>query len=138
MGFFANLFKKEAGEAAQEALGSAGQLIEKTANAIRGRDPEIEKALLEAGTQIAVAQAEIAKTEAQSGRFFVAGARPFILWVCGIALAYNFLLSPLLSQLAKLPMPEIDMGPLMTLLFGMLGLAGMRTYEKYKGIQDKH
>jgi len=138
MGFFANLFKKEVGETASTALGGVSDVIKTTANAIRGRDPEIEKALLEVGAQIAVAQAEIAKAEAQSSRFFVAGARPFILWICGIALAYNFLLSPLLSQIAKLPMPGLDMGPLMTLLFGMLGLAGMRTYEKYKGIQDKH
>jgi len=99
---------------------------------------KFDMALAQMEADIAKAQAEVNAAAARSARFFVAGARPFILWVCGIALAYHFLIAPLLSQIVGLTMPPIDMAPLMTLLFGMLGLAGMRTYEKFKGVQDRH
>ena len=60
--------------------------------------------------------------------------------ICGIALLYHFILSPLILFGVSLagvdipPIPEFDMGSLMTVLMGMLGLGGLRTYEKQKGI----
>lgn len=77
-------------------------------------------------------QAEINKMEAQHRTVFVAGWRPFIGWVCGFALAYNFVLRDLLIWLfgpEGVP-PALQMEHLMTVLLGMLGLGGMRTFEK--------
>jgi hypothetical protein len=79
-------------------------------------------------------QAEINKVEAQHRTIFVAGWRPFIGWVCGFALAYNFVLRDLLIWFVgpeQVP-PALQMEHLMTVLVGMLGLGGMRTFEKLK------
>jgi len=79
-------------------------------------------------------QAEINKIEAQHRTIFVAGWRPFIGWVCGFALAYNFILRDLLVWFIgpeQVP-PALQMEHLMTVLIGMLGLGGMRTFEKFK------
>jgi len=90
--------------------------------------------------QALLSQLEINKAEAASGSLFKGGWRPFVGWVCGIALLYHFILSPLIIFAVTLtgvdipPIPEFDMGSLMTVLMGMLGLGGLRTYEKQKGI----
>jgi hypothetical protein len=79
-------------------------------------------------------QSEINKVEAQHRTIFVAGWRPFIGWVCGVALAYNFVLRDLLIWIVgpeQVP-PALQMEHLMTVLIGMLGLGGMRTFEKFK------
>jgi len=85
-------------------------------------------------------QAETNKEEAAHRSVWVAGWRPFIGWVCGVALAWHFVLSPVIIFLAAwfnvvLPtLPVFDMGSLMTVLMGMLGLGGLRTFEKTKGL----
>jgi hypothetical protein len=86
-----------------------------------------------------IIQTEINKIEAQHRSIFVAGWRPFIGWVCGVALAYNFVLRDLLAWVilntkasVTLP-PALQMDHLMTVLLGMLGLGGLRTWEKFKG-----
>jgi hypothetical protein len=90
--------------------------------------------------QIALAQIDVNKAEAASGSFFRGGWRPFVGWTCGIALLYHFILSPLILFAVALfgieipPIPEFDMGSLLTVLMGMLGLGGLRTYEKQKGL----
>lgn len=88
----------------------------------------------------AMAQVEVNKAEAKHRSIFVAGWRPFIGWVCGIALAYHFVLAPLIVfgvawSGAEIPeIPTFDMDSLMTVLLGMLGLGGMRSFEKAKGL----
>ena len=90
--------------------------------------------------ELAKGQIEINKAEAQHKSIFVAGWRPFIGWTCGIALMWHFVLSQFILFFAtmfgfSLPdLPEFDMGSLMTVLMGMLGLGGLRTFEKYKKI----
>lgn len=90
--------------------------------------------------EIAIAQIEVNKTEAASDSVFKGGWRPFIGWICGISFAYHFILQPLLIFVLAytgFPMPdlpEFDMASLMTVLMGMLGLGGLRTFEKYKGV----
>ena len=90
--------------------------------------------------QIALAQIEVNKAEATHGGWFRAGWRPFIGWVCGIAFAYHFVLQPFLVFLILAmgwpmpPLPEFEMSALLTVLGGMLGLSGMRTFEKMKGV----
>jgi len=89
---------------------------------------------------IAMAQIEVNKVEAASNSIFKSGWRPFIGWTCGIAFSYHFVLQPLLifvMTYAGYPVPELpefDMASLMTVLGGLLGLGGLRTFEKYKGI----
>jgi hypothetical protein len=84
--------------------------------------------------QLIELQSEINKMEAQHRTIFVAGWRPFIGWVCGIALAYNFVLRDMLVWYmgAETAPPALQMEHLMTVLIGMLGLGGMRTFEKFK------
>ena len=90
--------------------------------------------------QIAMAQIEVNKAEAASGSIFKGGWRPFIGWVCGVAFAYHFILQPTLvfiltaSGVALPDLPEFDMGTLLPVLGGMLGIGGLRTYEKQKGL----
>ena len=90
--------------------------------------------------ELAKGQIEINKSEAQHKSIFVAGWRPFIGWTCGIALCWHFVLAPVTMfvcaylDVAIPELPIFDMGSLMTVLMGMLGLGGLRTFEKYKKI----
>jgi hypothetical protein len=101
---------------------------------------EIATMAQKAAHDAAMAQVEVNKTEAQHRSVFVAGWRPFIGWTCGVALAYHFVAAPLivfavtLSGYTMPDLPEFDMGSLMTVLMGMLGLGGLRTFEKSKGL----
>jgi hypothetical protein len=86
-----------------------------------------------------LAQIEVNKTEAQHRSVFVAGWRPFTGWVCASALAYHFIVEPVIIFVLsffeiQLTLPTFDMGSLLTVLMGMLGLGGLRTFEKSKGI----
>lgn len=73
--------------------------------------------------------------ESKSNFWWVAGWRPYIGWICGSALGYHYILQPLLAFILgafhiTVILPALDMGELMTLLFGMLGMAGLRSYDK--------
>lgn len=83
-------------------------------------------------------QLDVNKTEAASTSMFVAGWRPYIGWLCGSGLGYQFLLQPLLAWLSlaqgwPVP-PQLELGDLITILTGMLGLSAMRTSEKFRGV----
>lgn len=98
-----------------------------------------ELAELDAQIKFATAQSDINKTEAANPSLFVSGWRPFIGWICGLGLATQFLIFPVIGAVSKifgkdLPLPPLDLGTLMTLLFGMLGLGAMRTTEKIQGV----
>ncbi len=99
---------------------------------------ELELARLAADTDLAKGQLAINQTEAANPNLFVSGWRPFVGWVCGLGLAYAFLIKPIASPLIQkwsgVPMEALDVGTLLTLLFGMLGLGGMRTVEKLSGV----
>jgi hypothetical protein len=90
---------------------------------------------LKAQVSLLVGQMNINTEEAKHASWFVAGWRPFIGWVCGSALAYYYILQPFLVWVLDIfnvntSMPKMDVGELMTVLFGMLGLGAMRTFEK--------
>jgi len=94
---------------------------------------------LKSSTDLALAQIGVDNTEAASTSLYKSGWRPTVGWVCCIGLAYQFLALPLLAWLGAniwkwAPPPSLDMGTLMTLLGGLLGLGAMRTVEK---LQDK-
>ena len=90
--------------------------------------------------QALLSQLEINKAEAASGSLFKGGWRPFIGWTSGVAFAYHLVLQPLLvfvltASGVDLPdLPEFDMSTLLTVLGGMLGIGGLRSYEKTKGL----
>ncbi len=99
-------------------------------------------AVLDADLQIALSQAGINAEEAKSPSLLVSGWRPAIGWVCGAGLAYAYLIYPLLVWWAAayrpafVP-PALVVDHLMELVTAMLGLGGLRTYEKLKGVDAK-
>lgn len=101
---------------------------------------EIATMAEKAAHEAAMAQVEVNKAEAQHRSIFVAGWRPFIGWTCGIALAYHFVANPIIMFAVTVAgvdiptLPSFDMDSLMTVLLGMLGLGGMRSFEKMKGL----
>lgn len=98
---------------------------------------------------IDLAQIEVNKVEAASSSTFVAGWRPAIGWIGAAAMAYQFLVYPLAlwgwtylqgtgwipKELA--PPPVLDADQLWVILSGILGIAGMRSFEKTKGVAAK-
>jgi hypothetical protein len=98
---------------------------------------------------IDLAQIQVNKEEAKSSSLFVSGWRPAVGWIGAAALAYQFLLYPILGWAWKWlqamgyvpaeisPPPLLDAEQLWVMLSGILGIAGMRTFEKQKGVASK-
>ena len=90
--------------------------------------------------ELALAQIKVNAAEAASGSLFKGGWRPCVGWLCAIAFGYHFVLQPVIIFVVALvgieipELPEFDMGTLLTVLGGMLGIGGLRTYEKQKGL----
>lgn len=104
---------------------------------------DLQTQILNGVSQMSVAQNDVNKVEAANPKIFIAGWRPFIGWVCGSGLATTFIVAPLATFIAALfgktiVFPQLDMGTLLTCLLGMLGLGGMRTFEKISGVNDPH
>ena len=96
---------------------------------------EMQAKLLDAATTGALAQIEVNKTEAGHQSVFVAGWRPAIGWICAAALAYSYMIVPLVGfslTLMGQPVPRWPVldGNLWELMFGMLGLGALRSYDK--------
>ena len=94
---------------------------------------------LEAETSIALAQIDVNKIEAASPSFFKSGGRPAVIWICAGGLFYQFMGRPFITWLSEnwlhaTPPPALDMNTLLPLLFSLLGLGSLRTFEKYKGV----
>ena len=87
-----------------------------------------------------LAQLEVNKAEAASGSLFKGGWRPSIGWICGLALFWSFILQPFLVFFLLVfgvdlpPLPEVGTADLMPILLGMLGLGGLRSYEKVQKV----
>jgi hypothetical protein len=125
----------------------AGQLAKDIRVAITGIDPikqaEIEQKLVEMENAAMLAQVDVNKVEAASPSKFVSWWRPAIGWVCGLALMMNYLGLPIAQWIVSLTgstvsLFKVDMSELYPLLIGLLGLGGLRTWEKIKGVQSKH
>ena len=92
--------------------------------------------------EIAKAQIEVNKEEAQSHSMFVAGWRPATGWICAIGLATNYLFVPICNFVltiteSPITVPPLDLTEMMPVLLGMLGLGTLRTYEKTKDVARK-
>lgn len=100
---------------------------------------ELEDKAFAREAELAMGQIETNKVEAASGSLFVAGWRPAIGWVGATGFAYSFVLQPFFEFISRVNgytgvMPELPTESLMTLMFGMLGLGGLRAFEKVKGV----
>lgn len=87
---------------------------------------------LNAEVKLLISQVDLNKVEAAHKSIFVAGWRPFVGWVCGFGLLYNVILAPFLD--IWLTVPEVKTDLLYPVLLGMLGLGGMRSFEKVKRV----
>ena len=82
--------------------------------------------------EIALAQIAVNKEDAK-GAWFQSGWRPAVGWICVAGFAVNFLISPLLHPLGII-VPQADTSTMLPVLMGMLGLGGLRSYEKKNGL----
>jgi len=129
------------------SLGDVGSVFTSLREAVTGKkieDPaeqaKMMLALDQLEAKLKMAQMDVNKTEAQHKSIFVAGWRPFIGWISGSALAYNYIVQPLLFVWLSaigitVQMPQLDIGTLMMLMGGMLGFGAFRTFEKVKGVE---
>ena len=123
-------------DALAEGLKLANKFIPDGAEKARF-EAEYKLALLAADSANDSAQLEVNKAEASNEHIFISGWRPFIGWVCGIALTYHFIMQPLVVFIYAsfghdIKLPQFDMSTLNTILMGMLGMGGLRTLEKIK------
>jgi Holin of 3TMs, for gene-transfer release len=124
-------------------IGEVADLAKTAINAIWPDKTEQEKAQLAAAVQLIQGQLDVNRAEASSPNLFVAGWRPFVGWICGTGFGVQFIFGPIGSWAASLaghpmPFPQLDLGTMMPLLLGMLGLGGMRTAEKLQGKANGH
>ena len=121
---------REVGETVRELIPDADKRME-----IEVRLAEIAAQADARETQLLLGQIEVNKADASSGNLFQAGWRPFIGWTCGGALAYTWIVAPVMKagfHLAELPI--IDPSQIYPIVLAMLGVAGMRTFEKTIGV----
>lgn len=101
---------------------------------------EIELALATSDLQKELKQLDINVESAKSSSVFVAGARPAILWVCTSIFAYHYLCYPLLTTILHLhgvntnELPLFNLEAIWPVLGGLLGLSGLRSFDKYNGV----
>ena len=101
---------------------------------------ELQRQLVQMEAESAKAQTDINQTEASSGNLFASSWRPAVGWVCALAFAWQFVGQPFFSYFYTLatgqsaPVVALDSEALNTVLFGLLGLGGFRTWEKIKGV----
>lgn len=121
---------------------AGGKILDKVIPDLNAREKakeELVKVAQDQDFQITMAQLAINKAEAESNSLFKGGWRPFIGWTCGSAFALHFLIFPIINFfLVAFGKPFVsipfDMATLMTVLMAMLGIGGMRSWEKYKGV----
>jgi len=85
--------------------------------------------------QLSLQQIEVNKAEAK-GNCFQSSWRPLVGWICAISLGINFMVSPICAGFG-ITIPQADMSVMMPLLLGMLGLGGLRSFEKLKKVDTK-
>lgn len=128
------------------SLTGAGEIADLAATVVNKIWPDKsaeEKQQLADALAMVQGQLDTNKAEAANTNMFVAGWRPFVGWICGTGFGIQFVFGPVGSWAAALfghptPFPNLDLGTMMPLLLGMLGLGGMRTAEKIQGINSGH
>ena len=123
-------------------IGEIADLAKTAINAIWPDKTEQEKAQRAAAVALVQGQIDINRVEASNPNVFVSGWRPFIGWVCGGGCAWNWIGLPVVKAVLELyghpiAISPADLGEMMPLLLGMLGLGGLRTVEKINGVAAK-
>jgi len=132
-------------------LGLSGQTTQDVANAVAGMTPadmvkmkqlddQFKVQMAQQGISLQLAQIGTNTEEAKSTNWWVAGWRPFVGWVGAVGLLYASFLLPLIQFLAMVggytgKFPVLDTTITMQILFGLLGIGGLRTVEKVKGAE---
>ena len=116
-----------------------GRFLPEDKEARAEAERQIEQQLATHLAKIDLAQLDINKQEASHRSIFVAGWRPFIGWTCGLALAWTYVGVPILQFILAqtghlIDLPALNMSQMMPVLMGMLGLGGLRTFEKFKKV----
>ena len=122
----------------------AGSLAKDLRSAITGeinpeKKAEIEVLITQLEAKAQEAQTDINKIEAQNPSLFVSGWRPFIGWVGGLGILYHYVGYSLIQwalALAKVDIqaPVLNTEGLLSIVFALLGVGGLRTLEKMKGV----
>ena len=123
-------------------IGSVADLAKTAIEKIWPDKSEQEKQQLAAAVMVVQGQLDINKAEAANPSVFVSGWRPAIGWVCGGACAWNWIGLPVFKAALmvvgyKLDLAPADIGEMLPILMGMLGLGGLRTVEKINGVASK-
>lgn len=134
MGWLSNIVGSSASGLIEGIAGAADRFIETDEER-----KQFEKVMARMRLEPHLVQAEINKIEAGHRSLFVAGWRPFVGWVCGIALAWGWIGAPLAEWLTNIygieaDMPSLAIDQAISLVMAMLGVGGMRSWEKNKGV----
>jgi hypothetical protein len=120
-------------------IGAAATAVKEVVGMFFPDKTEQEKQQIAFTLAVIQTQTDTNKEEAKSPSTFVSGARPFIMWVCGMGCAWNWVGLPVgkfaLALLGvSISISPADLSEMMPLLLGMLGLGGLRTVEKLNGV----
>ena len=123
-------------------LGAVADLAGTVISRIWPDKSEAEKQQLAAAVSLVQGQIAINHVEASNPSVFVSGWRPAIGWICGAACAWNWVGLKIALFVAaymghQLVLQPADIGEMMPVLLGMLGLGGLRTYEKVSRVAAK-
>ena len=123
----------------ESVVGAAGKVLDKFVE-----DKDLKTKLnAELKSQIIsldLAQAQTNLEQAKHSSVFIAGARPAIMWICAFGLGWQFVFQPVAAWIiivsgSDMMLPVFETEGLMPLTLSLLGLGGMRSFEKYKGVQ---
>ena len=124
---------------ADSVIGVAGKVLDKF---VEDNDlkTKLNSELKQQMISLDIAQAQANIEQAKHPSIFVAGARPAIMWICALGLGWQFILAPISSWIIltwypMVTLPMLETGELTSLVLALLGLGGMRTAEKWKGVQ---
>ena len=124
---------------ADRVIGVAGKVLDKF---VEDKDlkTKLEAELKQQMISLDLAQTQANIEQAKHPSIFVAGARPAIMWICALGLGWQFILAPISSWIIltwypMVTLPMLETGELTSLVLALLGLGGMRTAEKWKGVQ---
>jgi hypothetical protein len=124
---------------AESVIGVAGKVLDKF---VEDKDlkTKLESELKSQIISLDLAQAQANIEQAKHPSIFVSGARPSIMWICAFGLGWQFVFQPIAIWIVALSgsaiaLPDIQTEGLLTLTLSLLGLGGMRSFEKSKGVQ---
>ena len=124
---------------ADSIVGVAGKVLDKFV-ADKDLKAKLDFELRKAYSDANLAQIDVNKEQAKHPSLFVAGARPSIMWICAFALGWQFIFAPIISWglviwYPVVTLPSLQTAELTSLVMALLGLGGMRSFEKSKGVQ---